>query len=192
MPIHYATIINIVGINLPQQHNPMATPRNAILALLSFILPLLLQLIELKFQNESNSVFEAHPKPPRWLELLYYYLPCQLELTSPSTLLLLLLLLLVSLASLLFPDEWRPLIYVIYVLLSLGNYLCGLVRKWCGWIQKGMMDKLQTSFTGMRPWHIMIRGPAILHLTIINMQDTRYRVRIDTSPSTASTCLVIS
>lgn len=61
MPIHYASIINIVGINLPQQHNPMATPRNAILALLSFILPLLLQLTELKFQNESNSVFEAHP-----------------------------------------------------------------------------------------------------------------------------------
>ncbi|KAL6322044.1 hypothetical protein AAG906_003188 [Vitis piasezkii] len=39
----------------------MATTRSAILAILTLVVPLLLDLIELKFQNKSISVFEAHP-----------------------------------------------------------------------------------------------------------------------------------
>ncbi|RVW86581.1 hypothetical protein CK203_045606 [Vitis vinifera] len=61
MPIHIATIFTFLGINLPQQQNHMATTRSVILAMLTLVVPLLLGLIELKFQNESISAFEAHP-----------------------------------------------------------------------------------------------------------------------------------
>ncbi|RVW59847.1 hypothetical protein CK203_103971 [Vitis vinifera] len=61
MPIYCATF------NRRQQRS---LPRKAILALLSFILPLLTNLINLKFQNESNSVFQARPRRPWWLLLV--------------------------------------------------------------------------------------------------------------------------
>ncbi|RVW63311.1 hypothetical protein CK203_058770 [Vitis vinifera] len=139
MPIYCATF------NRRQQRSLMATSRKAILALLSFILPLLTNLINLKFQNESNSVFQVHPKTTlvAIAGLLVFALSFGIESTfhsfhlSPTCAAVLRTIMvfsgslsLASLASLLFPDAWRPGIYVIYLLLSLGNCLCGLVRKW--------------------------------------------------------------
>ena len=178
MPIYRA------AFSRRQQRSLMATPHKAILALLSFILPLLTNLISLKFQNESNSVFQAHPMTTlvAIAGLLVFALLFGIEPTfhsfhlSPTcaavlrtTMVFSGFLSLASFASLLFPDAWRPGIYVIYLLLLLGNCLYGLVPKWCEWVQQGMMDKLQTLFTRMQQWPAR-RSPPILPLT--NM-DTR-------------------
>ena len=200
MPIHIATIFTFLGINLPQQTNRMATTRSAILAMLTLVVPLLLELIELKFQNESISAFEAQPIITKVaiaaLQLfgLSFTLEEYFAHLSPTPAALLRTsmvfsasLLVASLVSILSSDEWRPVIYVIYVFLSLGNYLYRLVRKGCEWVQR-IMEKLQTLFARMQQRPVR-RSPAILPLT--NM-DTRHRVRIDTSRSTASTSLVIS
>ncbi|RVW59854.1 hypothetical protein CK203_103956 [Vitis vinifera] len=48
-------------INNVQQPSFMPTYLTAILALVAFFVPALLDLIDLKFQKEGNSVFEAHP-----------------------------------------------------------------------------------------------------------------------------------
>ena len=200
MPIQIATIFTFLGINLPQQQNRMPTTRSAILAILTLVVPLLLDLIELKFQNESISAFEAHPITTKVaiaaLQLfgLSFTLEEYFAHLSPTPAALLRTsmvfsgsLLVASLVSILSSDEWRPVIYVIYVFLSLGNYLYRLVRKGCEWVQR-IMEKLQTLFARMQQRPVR-RSPAILPLT--NM-DTRHRVRIDTSRSTASTSLVIS
>ncbi|KAJ9680170.1 hypothetical protein PVL29_019458 [Vitis rotundifolia] len=192
MHIHFATIFNFLGINLPQQQNRMATTRSAILAILTLLVPLLLDLIELKFQNESISAFEAHPIPTKvaiaalQLFALSFTLEKYFAHLSPTPAALLRTsmvfsgsLLVASLVSILSSDEWRPVIYAIYIFLSLGNYLYRVVGKGCEWVQ-GIMDKLRMQ---PRPGR---RSPAILPLT--NM-DTRHRVRTDTSRSTASTSL---
>ncbi|KAJ9680154.1 hypothetical protein PVL29_019442 [Vitis rotundifolia] len=204
MPTHFATIFNFQGINLPQQQNRMASTRSAILAILTLVVPLLLHLTELKFQNKSISVFEAHPITTKVAiaALQLFAMSFGLEFTleeyfahlspTPAALLRTSMvfsgsLLLASLVSILSSDEWRPVIYVIYGFLPLGNYFYRLVRKGCEWVQ-GIMEKLQTLFTRMQQRHAR-RRPAILPLT--NM-DTRHRVRIDTSRSTGYTSLVIS
>ena len=163
MFIDHATVINILGIDSLQQHNHnhiSSTSRNSILPLLSLILPLLLDLINLKFQKEADSVFYAHPITIKVAitGLLVFALAFGIDFTfhsshlSPTCAALLRTtmvfsgyLSLASLASLLFPDACRPLIYLMYVLLSLSNYLYRLIRKWC----EGMMHKLQTLSTGM-------------------------------------------
>ncbi|KAJ9680163.1 hypothetical protein PVL29_019451 [Vitis rotundifolia] len=165
--------------NRRQQRSLMATPRKAILALLSFILPLLTSLINLKFQNQSNSVFQTHPMTTLVAisGLLVFALSFGIESTfhsfhlSPTcaavlrtTMVFSGFLSLASFASLLFPAAWRPGIYVIYLPLSLGNCLYGLVRKWGEWVQQGMMDKLKTLFTRMQQWPVS-RSPPILPLT---------------------------
>ncbi|KAJ9680176.1 hypothetical protein PVL29_019468 [Vitis rotundifolia] len=197
MHIHFATIFNFLRINLPQQQNRMATTRSAILAILTLVVPLLLDLIELKFQKESISAFEAHPIATKvaiaasQLFGLSFTLEEYFAHLSPTPAALLRTsmvfsgsLLVASLVSILSSDEWRPVIYVIYIFLSLGNYLYRLVRRGCEWVQ-GIMDKLQTLFTRMQQRHLR-RSPAILPLT--NM-DTGHGVRIDTNRPTASTSL---
>ncbi|KAL6322433.1 hypothetical protein AAG906_008088 [Vitis piasezkii] len=178
-----------VGTNLQSQPHHISTATNSILALLTFILPVLLALLDLKFQNEPNSVFQAHPKTIKAAvaSLLVFALAVGIDFTFHSSHLSRTCaavlrtsivcsgsLSLASLASLLFPDSWRPLIYLIYVLLSLGS-LHRLVRKWCEWVHQEIMDKLQTLFTRMQQWHVR-RSPATLPLT--NM-DPRYRVHVE-------------
>ena len=187
MSIYHATF-NILGINLPQQ-NLMATSPNAILALLTFIIPVLINLIDLKFQKEVDSVFQAHPITTHVaiIGLLVFVLTSGIGFTFHSshlshtcaavlrtTIVCSGSLSLASLASLLFPDSWRPLIYLIYALLSLGS-LHRLVRKWCEWVHLEIMDKLQTLFIRMQQWH-MRSSPATLPLT--NM-DPAYRVHAE-------------
>ena len=53
--------VNGLGINFQHQHHHNSTVSNPILALLTFILPVLLVLIDFKFKNEPTSVFQAHP-----------------------------------------------------------------------------------------------------------------------------------
>ena len=178
MPIYRATF------RRRQQRSLMVTPRESILILLFFILPFTTNLINLKFQNQPNSAYQAHPMTTFVANgsLVLFSLLFGIQLTfrsfhfSPTyaavlrtTMVFCGFLSLASFASLLFPDAWRPGIYFIYLLLSLGNCLYGLVRKWREWVQQGMMDKLQTLFTRMQQWPAR-RSPPILPLT--NM-DTR-------------------
>ena len=117
---------------------PTTTPSHfhCNLVLFTFILQVLLALLDLKFQNEPNFVFQAYPKTIKAAvaSLLVFALKVEVDFTfhsshlSPTCSYLLSTnimlcgsLLVASLASLLFPNTCRPLIYLIYLLLSLGN-----------------------------------------------------------------------
>ncbi|KAJ9680208.1 hypothetical protein PVL29_019496 [Vitis rotundifolia] len=167
--------VNGLGINLHYQHHHNSAPSYPILALLTFILPVLLVLIYFKFQNESTSVFQAHPITIKVVvaNLLAFALAFGIEFTfhpcCPSTTCAAFLrttilfcgsLSVASVASILFPDAWRPLIYLIYALLSLAN-LHGLVREWCGWVHHGLMEKLQAVCTGIQQWYVRRSAPLL-------------------------------
>ena len=165
IPIHSAVFINNVEIHHGQHQNRMSTHLTSILALLSFIVPVLLDLVDLKFEKEAHSVFEAHPTTTKLgiasllafvlaFELMLIFHTCRLPTTCAAllstTMVFSASLSLASLASLLFPDALRPHLYVLYALLSLGN-LHSLVRKWCHWVHCTIMDNLlETALTGMR------------------------------------------
>ena len=166
---------NGLGINLQHQHHHNSTTSNPILALLTFILPVLLVLIHFEFKNEPTSVFQAHPITIKVAvaNLLVFALAFGVESTfHPSylsttcaallrtTILFCGSLLVASLSSLLFSDAWRPLIYLIYALLSLIN-LHGLVREWCGRVHHGIMEKLQTVCTGIQQWYVRRSAPLL-------------------------------
>ncbi|RVW97541.1 hypothetical protein CK203_046500 [Vitis vinifera] len=69
IPIHSAVFINNVKIHHGQHQNRMSSYLTSILALLSFIVPVLLDLVDLKFKKEADSVFEAPHQS--WLLLAY-------------------------------------------------------------------------------------------------------------------------
>ena len=159
-------------INNGQQHNLMLNYLSAILALIAFVVPVLINLIDLKFQKEADSVFEAHPITIMmfFASLLAFVLAFGTELTFHSSLLsptcAALLrtammfsgsLCLASLASVLLPDALRPLLYAFYALLSLAN-LHNQVRKWYHWVHRAIVDNLETVLTGVRQWHLRRRG----------------------------------
>ena len=167
--------VNGQGISFQHQHHHNSTASNPILALLTFILPVLLVLIDFKFKNEPTSVFQAHPITIKFAaaNLLAFALAFGIEFTFQlcylsttcaallrTTILFCGFLSMASLASLLFPDSWQPLIYLIYVLLSLAN-LHGLVREWCRWIHQGIMEKLQTVCTGIQQWYVRRSSPLL-------------------------------
>ncbi|XP_034709607.1 uncharacterized protein LOC117932461 isoform X1 [Vitis riparia] len=158
-------------INNVQQPNFMPTYLTAILALVAFFVPALLDLIDLKFQKEANSVFEAHPITTMmaFATLLAFVLAFGIDFTfhsshfSPICAALLRTammfsgsLLLASLASLLLPDALRPFLYVFYTFLSLAN-MHDLLRKCSLWIHLKIMDNLDTVLTAMRQWHMRRR-----------------------------------
>ena len=168
---------NGLGINLQHQHqhHHNSTTSNPILALLTFILPVLLVLIDFEFKNEPTSVFQAHPITIKVAvaNLLVFALafgveftfhPCYLSTTCAALLRTTILfcgsLLVASLSSLLFSDAWRPLIYLIYALLSLIN-LHGLVREWCGWVHHGIKEKLQIVCTDIQQWYVRRSAPLL-------------------------------
>ena len=174
IPIHSAVFINNVEIHHGQHQNRMSSHLTSILALLSFIVPVLLDFVDLKFKKEAHSVFEAHPTTTKLViasliafvlafELVLIFHTCRLSPTCAAllrtTMVFFASLSLASLASLLFPDALRPYLCVLYALLSLGN-LHSLLRKWCHWVHRTIMDNLpETALTGMRrQWHMRRRS----------------------------------
>ena len=183
---------NGVETNLQPQTHHICTGTNPILPLLTLILPVLLALLDLKFQNEHNSVFQAHPIiiKAAVANFLVFALAVGIDFTfhsshlSPTcsnllstTIMFCGSLSVASLASLLFPDVCRPLIYLIYLLLSLGN-LHGLIRKWCRWVHQEIMVKLQTVFAGIQQWYVRRNAP-LLPLT---MRDIHHRAHLGINP----------
>ncbi|KAJ9680213.1 hypothetical protein PVL29_019501 [Vitis rotundifolia] len=150
IPIHSAVFINNVEIHHGQHQNRMSTHLTSILALLSFIVPVLLDLVDL---NLLAFVLA--------FELMLIFRTCRLPTTCAAllrtTMVFSASLSLASLASLLFPDALRPHLYVLYALLSLGN-LHSLVRKWCHWVHHTIMDNLLE--TDMRRQSHMRRRPS--------------------------------
>ena len=171
-------------INNVQQPSFMPTYLTAILALVAFFVPALLDLIDLKFQKEGNSVFEAHPATTMmaFATLLAFVLAFGIDFTfrssqfSPICAALLRTammfsgsLLLASLASLLLPDALRPFLYVFYAFLSLAN-MRDLLRKCSLWIHLKIMDNLDTVLTAMRQRHMRRRGtPSIIPMSTISL-----------------------
>ena len=141
----------------------MPTYLSAIFALLTIIVPLLINLTDLKFRKEADFVFQAHPINTKVavLSLLAFVLAFGIELTfhtchiSPTcaallhtTMVLFGSFSLASLASLLFPGAVWPFLLVIYAFLALSN-MQNLVRKWCHWVHHRLIYNLETVLTGM-------------------------------------------
>ncbi|XP_010661161.1 uncharacterized protein LOC100260757 isoform X2 [Vitis vinifera] len=167
-------------INNVQQPDFMPTYLTAILALVAFFVPALLDLIDLKFQKEANSVFEAHPATTMmaFATLLAFVLAFGIDFTfhsshfSPICAALLRTammfsgsLLLASLASLLLPDALRPFLYVFYAFLSLAN-MHDLLRKCSLWIHLKIMDNLDTVLTAMQQRHMRRRDSKQLGIRV--------------------------
>ncbi|KAJ9680211.1 hypothetical protein PVL29_019499 [Vitis rotundifolia] len=166
---------NVNGLGINHQHHHNSTASNSILSLLNLILPVLLVLIDFKFKNEPTSVFQTHPITIKVgvanllafalaFEIEFTFHPCYLSTTCAALLRTTILfcgsLSVASLSSLLFSDAWRPLIYLMYALLSLIN-LHGLVREWCGRVHHGIMEKLQTVCTGIQQWYVRRSAPLL-------------------------------
>ena len=151
MPTHCATSIDVLGsCQLGQQKLHAATLPCIILSLLNFIVPVLVALVGWRFQNDTVSVFQAHPTTIKVTvaSQLAFVVTCGIELGSqtnhsPSWAALLraivlfsALLLVASLASLVFPDA----------LPSLGRRCLSVGHRI-------FMEKLHTLLTRMQQSH---------------------------------------
>ncbi|KAA8522201.1 hypothetical protein F0562_012874 [Nyssa sinensis] len=131
-----------------EQHAP--TSRDAILA---FIVPVLLNLIELKYQGKDDSAFEAYPKTMCFavtcllMDCLAYYVVLRFSSSHPTptyaravhcSMVLFGSLTMASLASILFPDPVRPVLYVLCILLSAGELLEWIHRRLMAHHRQGM------------------------------------------------------
>ncbi|XP_048229388.1 uncharacterized protein LOC125369944 [Ricinus communis] len=116
-------------------------------AILAFIVPVLLNFIEIKCQGSSKSPFETHPVTTQFAiaSLLAYCIAYGVELAFPSRLCQAIMRIigscsLASLASLLLPDAARPVPYVLYTLPVMGK-LNGVATKLCRWIHQRFLLK---------------------------------------------------
>lgn len=141
-PAHFTFAFNyITGYNFYiLQARPMRTSFPH--AIFAFVIPNLLDLLILKFQNQDKSPFETHPKTVSFgvlcvlLYCLAYDLHQRLSLPRLSPMLACLVhhcalffgyMTIASLVSLLLPDSASPAIYVGHVALAVGCPLLHLV-----------------------------------------------------------------
>lgn len=156
--------LNILRCNIAQQALTSPSSRHVILV---FIVPILVNLIEVKFEGKSYSPFETHPKTMMVaiVSLLLYCLTYGAELAfSPqlptskfSRVLCCFMSLfgsfsLVSLASILLPDCLQFVLYTACILLSMGEYLHGIIKKLCKWIHQSVLKKIFSALQA-RQWH---------------------------------------
>ncbi|CAK9178173.1 unnamed protein product [Ilex paraguariensis] len=103
-------------------------------AILTFIVPVIINLQQLKFQGKDKTPFETHPKTMGFTitSLLLYSVLSEAKprLSSPTYativhhgMALFGFLSLASLASTLFPDSVMPVLYVVFIMLSAGGLL---------------------------------------------------------------------
>lgn len=139
---------NILRCNFAQQTLLTSTSRHTIFV---FIIPILVNFIEVKYQGKSISPFETHPVTTMVAitSLLIYYLAYGAEQTFYSSTYAYIFcwlmtfsgsLSLASLASILFPESMRFVLYIFYILLSVGE-LHGIIYKLYHWIRQIIMDK---------------------------------------------------
>ncbi|RVW11900.1 hypothetical protein VitviT2T_022864 [Vitis vinifera] len=151
-----------------------ATMLNAFLVLLSFMVTVLLHLINLRFQKEADSVFQALPKTTKltFAILIAFGWTCGIAMWADDELypawaariiiamVFFACLFVASLASLAFPDA----------LPSLGRS--------CQRLGKRIIDKLRSLFTRIRQFCLK-RNPPVLPLTKL---DTGYPGPIGATP----------
>ena len=175
MPTHCASSIDVLGsCQLGQQKRHAATLPCIILSLLNFIVPVLVALVGWRFQNDTVSVFQAHPTTIKVTvaSQLAFVVTCGIELGSQTNhssswaallraiIMFSALLLVASLASLVFPDALPSL------------------RRSCQRLGKRIIDKLRSLFARIRQYHLKRNSP-VLPLTKL---DAGYPVPMGTSP----------
>ncbi|EEF47630.1 conserved hypothetical protein [Ricinus communis] len=138
-------------------------------AILAFVVPVLLDFIEIKCQGSSKSPFETHPVTTQFAiaSLLAYSIAYGIELAFPSRLSQAIMMIigscsLASLASLLLPDAARPVPYVLYTSLLVGE-LYGVATKLCRWIHPRLVLNTTSSFWAPN----MRRTTSLLPLTVV-------------------------
>ena len=151
-----------------------ATELSAFLVLLSFMVTVLLQLINLRFQKEADSVFQALPKTTKvtfailivlgWICGFAIWVDDELYPAWAARITIAMVffacLFVASLASLVFPDA-----------------LPSLSRS-CQRLGKRIIDKLRSLFARIRQYHLKRNSP-VLPLTKL---DAGYPVPMGTSP----------
>ncbi|KAF7149213.1 hypothetical protein RHSIM_Rhsim03G0061900 [Rhododendron simsii] len=144
---------------LGEEQQPLSIYR----AIYEFVLPVLISFLKLKYQGLDSTPFETHPKTMfvSIASLLLYSLACDYELrlissmrTPPAYANVLLCgavvlgsLPLVSLASVIFPDRIRPVLFLLYVLFSAGvmvNFRLVQVP-WWNYIRRRTQGNLATT-----------------------------------------------
>uniref|UniRef100_A0A5B7CCL4 Uncharacterized protein n=1 Tax=Davidia involucrata TaxID=16924 RepID=A0A5B7CCL4_DAVIN len=138
---------NVAFISIRCYFSQEQSASNSCHTIFAFILQLLLKFIELKYQGKDNSPFDTHPKTMSVAitSLLMYCLAFDAELRVSSiqptfpcgravhhSMVLFKSLSVASLASILFPDRARPVLYVLYILLSAGELLQWIHRRTIG------------------------------------------------------------
>lgn len=112
-----------------------------------FIVPLLAQLLEVKYEGKAASPFETHPKTMLFfiLCLLAYCVVYGIELRFSSAsqssiyahaMVLFGSLSLASIASIFFPDSVRWVLYLVYIMLCMGQILYTLVLVLYKWLHQ--------------------------------------------------------
>lgn len=159
---------NILNRNVAQEHH--GTNSHTIIA---FIIPVLLNFIEVKYQGTSNSPFETHPLATiiAVTSLLAYSIACTAELRfshhlSPicaqifqSIKSMLSSLSLASLASILFFDVVQHILYIIYTMLLVVE-LYDPVNKLYHWIHQKVVRKLISALHAQH-WQIRRTSPML-------------------------------
>ncbi|KAL7182724.1 hypothetical protein ACSBR1_041416 [Camellia fascicularis] len=123
-------------------------------AVLAFIVPVLLNFLQLKYQKLEISPFETHPKSMSVAiaSLLMYCLAYDAELRFSASqrtqtyarrgVVVFGWFGLVSLASILLPDSVGPLLYSLYVLFSSGELLSRRLQMLWKWVHRIIMGRV--------------------------------------------------
>ncbi|KAB1203420.1 hypothetical protein CJ030_MR8G000578 [Morella rubra] len=171
---------NILRCNFQQPQMLTSNPlRHAILV---FIIPILINFIELKFEGKPYSPFETHPITTMVAvtSLLVYCLAYGADLTfspgqRPSSRCALVLrsliglfgsLSLASLASILFPASLQSVPYIVYISLWIGDHeLRGMIQKLGKWIRQRTPKKPLSALHAGQYWRTRSTRHPLLPLT---------------------------
>jgi hypothetical protein len=172
---------NILRCNIAQQGLTSPSSRHAILV---FIVPILINLIEVKFEGKHYSPFETHPKTimVAIVSLLLYCLAYGAELgfspQSPTSKVARVLcssfmtffgsLSLASLASILLPDCLQFVLYIVHLLISMGE-LHGIIQKLCKWIHQRILKKICNALQAQSTAHPILQQIPIDVNHMLNM-----------------------
>lgn len=144
---------NVLRCNFAQEKLTSTSSRHAILV---FIVPILVNFIDVKFQGKFISPFDTHPLSTMVaiLSLLAYCLAYGVEQTFSSSTSAHIFrglmtfsgsLSLASLASILLPDCFRLILYTFYISVSIGEFR-PMFQRLYDWIRQIIMEKIGNVF----------------------------------------------
>ncbi|KAF7139433.1 hypothetical protein RHSIM_Rhsim07G0111900 [Rhododendron simsii] len=146
--------INVASISISNyyfSHPPPPPSFDSCHTVLAFIVPVLLSLLQIKYQGNQISPFETHPISMVIFvaSLLLYCFGYHAKSRWPTYALVIShgmvafgSLSVVSLASILFPNSFRPVLYFLYVLVTAAELL-----KLLKWVHRKIVGMLPSQFT---------------------------------------------